>query len=370
MSIAFATDSSWSGGPYPVTVTITINPGDTAVLFGFLNPATLSISISGGGTWTQRGPDVTHPTAGKLQCWAINPGSGTSATQVVITVTGTITDVAFGIWVGTGVQAFGNIVTSATGSSINNTTQDANNWCVAGFGWPDGTITTAVTGNLRVQDPNTAAAIAILDNTVATPGTCTIAASHAGLDAAGLSLELRSVSGGGIVNLTGQNVGTISQGSIAPKLGINLGGQSVGTLAQGSISTGQGVSVNLTGQLIGTIAQEPFVVDATSKVTLLGLVAGNLAQGTINTSTTGSGSTVNLVGQSVGTISQGSIAPAIGVALGGQSIGNLNQGAVSADVGTSSVIINLVGQSIGTIYQGRFANIVPPVLTRKRYFLM
>ncbi len=208
MAIAFGTAANnGSSGTSPVTVTVTINNGDTGVAVISLTARNTTpdavTSLTGGGTWALR----VALTVGleRVEVWSTAAGAATAASSV---------DVAFGTtdldavccFVGTWTGALGLGVTgTASGStanpSITTTTQDNNNWVIAGFACLEGGVPTVNTANLRSARHQPGAVNhngsgAMTDQTAVSPGSVVNDCIQTANSWVAAALELRTVAGG------------------------------------------------------------------------------------------------------------------------------------------------------------------------------
>jgi hypothetical protein len=203
VAIAFVNDgknTATSGTSVVVTYSSTLN--NTLVLTIQIRPTTTTVSTvvpSAGSNWTFVN-GVNNGVACREEVWisAVNSPAITSV-QVNFSAAVTSGDAIVGEY--SGVQSIG-INNTNTGSTtlmtVALTTQDSNNWVVAGLGENSNAVITAATGNLRDQitDANLKAQ-ALVDNTVASAGSVTCSANLATSHTwAAVAVELRTVATG------------------------------------------------------------------------------------------------------------------------------------------------------------------------------
>lgn len=206
MAIVFSHGgSNTASASTSVVVTVTVNAGDTVVVVSSATTlvAVSSVADSGGSTYTKRGLTGDNGVVLQTEIWSTEANGAKASTTVTINY-GSAVLVAASVATYTGVDDLGKTATPASGSSsapsVAITTQDSNNFVVAGMG-----ITTiaagsntwsATTGNLRTNQAASTLVpgAAIMDNTAAGVGsvTCTAALSQSTTWNA-LALELRSV---------------------------------------------------------------------------------------------------------------------------------------------------------------------------------
>ncbi|HET7150874.1 MAG TPA: hypothetical protein VFI60_05650 [Candidatus Acidoferrum sp.] len=186
-----------------LTVTATITANDTAVVITEVaaTSAVVSVVDTGGSVYSKQA-SISNGTF-TMEIWSTAVGAAKASTSVTITY-GT-THVARGAAVGdySGVVALG-ITNTASGSAspatVSLTTQDANNFVVAGLGTSSATTQTFTAQNGSIRETTTLAGSngTLVDNTAASPSSVTDSATYsvAGNWAA-VALELRSTSGGG-----------------------------------------------------------------------------------------------------------------------------------------------------------------------------
>ncbi len=199
----FACAAQSTAATKSVTVTNTINTGDSAFVLVVLNGTTdtvSSVTDTGGSSYSQKVTCGATCTTVDMEIWATNPGAAVSSVSVTANWGASNAKGVACVGTYTGVLAYGNTGTPASGTcatcSINTTTQDNNNYAFAGFGGADTNTWTANVGNLRAQAQTTtsaAANAAIADNTAASPGTVTNTLTITSAIHARISLELRTV---------------------------------------------------------------------------------------------------------------------------------------------------------------------------------
>ena len=185
------------------TVTRTEAAGNTVVVVAAIRTTTSTVSSvtdTGGSSYSFRA-SINNASSARVEVWSTPAGASKSSTSVTINLSASSKFVGC-VFEYTGVAALGvtNTATSAAANpAISLTTQDNNNWCVAGFaGQGTGTFT-AGTGTLRSSAVTSGGAAgsnaggAFADNTVATAGTCTNSVTNADTVWALAALELRSV---------------------------------------------------------------------------------------------------------------------------------------------------------------------------------
>jgi hypothetical protein len=208
MAIAFlraasAVDGTFPNPVSPVSVSITLNAGETGVLV-FVSvggtPSTVS-SISGGGTWTQQVAVTTGTT--RVELWATGVNAATSTSTVSVTHSaGGDSAVGAGVAAYSGVAAFGITATGGALSSnptVSLTTTGFDSVVVGGLGadLSPFAVPTAGTGTLRHQQAFSSSTVkdlelAIVDNT-ATPLTAlTTSVTLASSQWSAVALELQA----------------------------------------------------------------------------------------------------------------------------------------------------------------------------------
>lgn len=215
MAIALATSQiNGSAAPAsPLAVTITINAGETAVLFLAAGGAVPTVtSITGGGTWTKRGATITLANH-SIQCWSTDAGAAAAAASVSVAYTGAPASTVLVVHTTTGVLGIGNLATASANSttpSVSLTTQDPNNWAVGALVYDDGSVADPGGGSgtqrqVLAEVAATDTYLFLKDNTAASPGA--VVNSKGAFGAAGnwvaSALELRTVAGGAPIPLLG-----------------------------------------------------------------------------------------------------------------------------------------------------------------------
>jgi hypothetical protein len=180
-----------TAGSYWSAFVVTKDP--TLTVTGFTDDST-----GGPMTFTQVGAYVT-PTGLRASLWGTTATGGKAGASFIrANLSAASRDVVLVVteWLGVsavGVNASANNTTA--NPSIALTTQDANNFSVAGFGSIGATIPTALTGTLektQASDGATPVVGAIVSNTAATPSSVTTAETLVATTWAALAVELRS----------------------------------------------------------------------------------------------------------------------------------------------------------------------------------
>jgi hypothetical protein len=199
-AIAFGTEAHHDDvGQSSTTVTITIHAQDTVVVNVLEDSGQHVSSITScGGTLTQKASKAS-PSGDLIETWALL--SASADTQCVINTTGTRLNASVTTY--TGVAGFGTTVTTngtGTTESVSLTTQDANNWIVAGF-LSDANVTlcTIQNGTFRTTcffSGQGHYLISAITNTSAAAGSVTGSFTDTGSgNWAAIALELRSTLG-------------------------------------------------------------------------------------------------------------------------------------------------------------------------------
>jgi len=194
------------------TVTRTEAAGDTVVVAVAIRTTTStvsSVSDTGGSNYGSSPiVAINNSTNARAELWSTAVGGSTSSTSVTITL-GASSKFVGCVFEYTGVVALGNTGTfTGNGNSVvvNVTTQDANNWCTSSaaaqgtgtFSQNVGTLRASAVTSGGQGSSNVGGALT--DNTIATPGTCSMAPTISTQENnAGVGVELRSTSGGGAV---------------------------------------------------------------------------------------------------------------------------------------------------------------------------
>jgi hypothetical protein len=201
MAIAFSQVGTRQGAS-PTSDVITIAAGVTVVVTITLNADSVSTVTDDGGSIYSRKSAITNAdTFTVTELWSTIAGGAKAATTILVTSKG---GGSMGVAAATytGVVAVGIVAIptqgSSTAPSISLTTQDANNFIVAGMGSRASVTSTwaAATGNLRgsLGGGLGNSGTAIMDNTRATVGSVTCAAT---LSATGpwnaTAIELKTV---------------------------------------------------------------------------------------------------------------------------------------------------------------------------------
>jgi hypothetical protein len=154
-------------------------------------------------TFTQR--SALNVTGGRLEQWstAFNGGK-VNASFVQVLLSGT-SEASARVEECSGVLAIGTTATAnntTANPTISLTTQDANNYVIAGFGLVGATVPTSLTGTLRGTTASAGSnpvVSASTDNTAASASSVTNAITRAAAVWAAAAIELRSVSPSGAV---------------------------------------------------------------------------------------------------------------------------------------------------------------------------
>lgn len=183
----FACAGQTSTSTNTVTLTVTFTAGNTGiVIVAFPNNTTTVTRVTDNAT-TSSSAYGTNPnlrkvngTTSSVEIWYTGPGgvrAGVTSVTVLISANGRFAVCADNY---SGVLGIGGTGAGGTGSSTApsaaQTTQDANNFIVAGMGRAAGTSTwTASAGNLRTNygGATSTSCAAIMDNTAASPGSVT-----------------------------------------------------------------------------------------------------------------------------------------------------------------------------------------------------
>ncbi len=207
-SIAFVNAANNKANAATVTVTISTTAGNDVVVVVSANTSgggnsVTSVTDTGGSSYAQRASIAS--SGGNEQVFIWSARNVAAATSVTVNI-GSSTRFVACVAQYSGVQALGGTTTNtgtSTGPTVSLTTQDANNFAVAGFGAIGTATYSASVGNLRTSattsggpgssqsggalNENTAATASSVTNTV------TLSASEQWAAAA---LELRSTTGG------------------------------------------------------------------------------------------------------------------------------------------------------------------------------
>ncbi len=196
-AIAYVTSGTNCGGVNsPVPATVTITASHTAIIVTFASPSTIAVtSITGGGTYTKRASTTSGTYT--IEIWATAAGASASASSVSVAFSGGPAT-NFGLIAAdySGVVALGNTNTNSNTNAnptISVTTQDLNNFVVAGFAVTAGTPTSG-TGTLRNSTTGCGSpASAFNDNTVTSPGALVNTVTHTAATWVAVALELRTL---------------------------------------------------------------------------------------------------------------------------------------------------------------------------------
>ncbi len=181
-------------------------------------------------------PGCAQNNTVRIECWATAPNASIASGTVTVNLAAksnfTMTVAEY-----SGVQSFGNVkaaTASAANPSISVTTQDANNFCAAGFAGQGVGAFAALTGNLRTSGvtagnaPPTSKEVggALVDNIVAAPGACTTSVTNADTTWALAAVELRTGPAGvDVINVTADPSG-VGTASLTPVTTVPEGGAS------------------------------------------------------------------------------------------------------------------------------------------------
>lgn len=214
MAIAFVsvagTETAEPSNAAPVLTVSGLVTGNTAVVLIAIAKDTTTVSSvvgnnSGAGAYGTV-PQVAISNAGtaRVEIWALLSVGATPDTSITVNY-GVAAKSVIGVLQYSGVQAFG-VTASGTGATANPTraltTQDNNNWSVAGFCSQGTTLPTALAGNGTLRGTpvatsggggTTNCSLGMVDNTVATAGSVTCGETLAAANWAAAALELRSV---------------------------------------------------------------------------------------------------------------------------------------------------------------------------------
>lgn len=190
-----------NAGVTSLTITMTINAGDTVIVFANSthSPATTvsSVTDSGGSTYAKKGSTSVLPINANYvtECWAVL--SATASTSITVNFAAS-SNAGISVIRYTGVNAFGNTTTAgATGATTHTCTltmQDANNVIVSG-GLQSSATATATVGTLALNNfSNNQGSFTITDmtNTAATSGSLSTTWTSASNNWCAVAVELRS----------------------------------------------------------------------------------------------------------------------------------------------------------------------------------
>jgi outer membrane protein assembly factor BamB len=196
------------------TVTVSLTAGDTAVVvISGYSTGTLAVSTitdTASNAYSQQ-KTITNGAAAVF-IWSTAAGAVKTTASVTVTVTVSTATVGFiGVTDYAGVAALGATATN-TGATANPTisltTQEGNNWVVAGFSAvPTSSLAmTAGTGTLRLAGVGACCGVflsgALVDNTASTPSSVTDSVTLGAFTWAAAALELRSVVCGAVTDPT------------------------------------------------------------------------------------------------------------------------------------------------------------------------
>jgi hypothetical protein len=184
-------------------VTITTTSTNTLVMTTSDRPVTSIVSSitdsAGTNTWTNAAAVTDSGNAAHEEAWTTQVSSN-SVTSVTVHYSVTLTHAICHIAEYSGVQAIGlnntNSNASGTNPTVSITTQDANNFVVAGLGENGNNIYTAQNGNLRQQTSANTRREGTVDNTAVSASSVTCSVTYSGnAPWVAAAVELRSTSG-------------------------------------------------------------------------------------------------------------------------------------------------------------------------------
>ena len=201
-SIAFVTQNATAARGTSTSPAISVSAGQTLIVVAATDVAGSTITTvtdTGGDTFTK----FATATNGGSQVTIWGVLSASSSTSVTCTINNNSGDIACMAATYTGVSSFGinNIATGSTANpSISLTTQDANNFVIAGLSNLTTTASTAGTGTLR-RDITFSSRGSIdadlADNTAASISSVTVSVTHSATTWSAAAVELRSGAAGG-----------------------------------------------------------------------------------------------------------------------------------------------------------------------------
>jgi len=246
MAIAFSNHAHAANSTTsPYNTTVTINAGDTVVVMVLVVAAgavTVAVTDNVGNIYAQK---VAASNTNNCQGFMWATLSAVAATTITTTITGAFTGSSTSVCTYSGVSAFGTTNTataSASPLSIALSTQDANNFVVAGYGIQSGSAATvtASVGNLR-DTSATLRCSSLGDNTALTASSVTnTVTTNSITNGVILALELRCPSGG-IVWTGNSGTATATSGTIAATVTINAGDTVVVCI---SVNAGAGKTIS------------------------------------------------------------------------------------------------------------------------------
>lgn len=264
--------------PSSLSIPYSSGSGNTVVVTCALGSTASSIvSITDSGSaWAQRA--FVNGTGVRSEIWSTPAGGSVASTSFTVSISGPV-PTSCGLEEYAGVQSLGNTATSyaISGSwSISLTTQDPNNYVVAGLGANSYYGYTAVAGTieqlagLTPNSGNNYVETALCDNTAATATSVSCASVSGPTAWAAIALELRTGGGSGTTppqaapvapTITSVAAGSITSTSATITWTTNQqatsqvaygASTSYGSLSAASASTVTSHSVNLTGLTPGT----------------------------------------------------------------------------------------------------------------------
>lgn len=182
-----------------IAITRTTTTGNTVVITVEIHTVGTTVSTvtdTGGSTYARRAT-ATQGGFVTSEIWSTGANAAVASTSITVTVSAAGTFIA-DLDEFSGVSALGITATNTSASgqpNVSLTTQDANNYMVAGFTIDGTPSTTSLTGTLRQNHVTTAGANitgCLVDNTRATIGSLTSAVSPSAQHFAATALELRA----------------------------------------------------------------------------------------------------------------------------------------------------------------------------------
>ena len=210
-----ASNSATSGTT--VAVTITTTGGNQLVLCSFSVTVHIS-SISSANSWAQQ--SGVQQGSGTTECWTPTVLSSTAETSITVTYNSTIVDSAVIVGEYSGALSYGLTNTasnaSTTTQTISITTQDNNNFVVAGLGIPTSATVTIQTGTERAfKAVGAADQLWLVDNTSSTPASVTCSTTTAAVHAYGAAaIELRTTTGAALIGSVGRGPSVLAGPSV------------------------------------------------------------------------------------------------------------------------------------------------------------
>src|SRR5690348_6831437 len=208
MAIAFRSASATRTGNSASVSSIVMTLGGATQTGNMIVVATLDVNSgtvssvvdSGGSTYTKIA-SVTNGTL-ILEIWATSATGSVASTTVTVTWSAASRNHEMAACEYTGVAAIGTNNTasgSASPGSVSITTQDANNFVVAGIGVLAANAQTAQNGNLRLSitegGAGSKSSLGEVDNTAASASSVTCSTTFTSAAWGAVAVELRSVAG-------------------------------------------------------------------------------------------------------------------------------------------------------------------------------